>query len=143
MDDPRRAATTPRVALGTIAVALGLMLVGYGGQARGAAWTGWCLALGTALAFGGFLRLGVARRAPSPAERVAAWGTAAWLAAAFAVGLAGGDRPAVARLVLGLPVPTALVFLGIALVPAVALPLLFALSGERAAPAADPQHPEA
>lgn len=143
MVDPQRAAATPRVALRTIAAATGLVLAGYVGQAFGATWAGWGLALGTAVAFGGFLRLGMSPHRPGTAERVAAWGTAAWLAAAFAVGLTGGDRPTVARLVLGLPVPTALVFLGIALVPAVALPLLFALSGERAAPGADPPRPEA
>lgn len=110
--------------------AIGTVLVGvaYLGawRAGGApSWCAWTMIVGVALLLSGSLALGATRRGRlSVAARVAALFLFLWLVGCFGAALALPDDRA--TLWLGLPVRTAIVLVGVGLVPLAVLPILFA-----------------
>lgn len=119
------------IVTGTVAVAVGYASAFLRGGPP--PWAPWAMTIGIALLCVGFMALGAAR--PGRALGIL------WLPLAFtfvvllggfglALLLPGSEGPA-ARLVGGLPLRAALIIYGVGLLPALALPLAYALTFER------------
>lgn len=101
------------------------------------AWAPWLLALGSAGVLAGAIALGAVRAGRLPrAAAIAAWLTFAVVALSFALALSLPAREgAGAPLWAGLPVRSAIVLVGVGLLPLLFLPLAFALAFDEAPPA--------
>src|SRR2546423_12755807 len=130
---------TKRVALIAIVVGTVAIAAGYAGAflPKGApVWAPWLLALGIPASIGGVILLGAARGAAGVGRL--------WIPIAFVVGtLALGfglalalpaSESAASELWLGLPARAAILIYGIGLMPAIVLPLAYALTFEPQTP---------
>jgi hypothetical protein len=126
---------TKRVAL--IAIVAGTLAIaaGYAGAFLPGApptWTAWLLALGIPASIGGVILLGAARGAAGVGRL---WIPIAFVVATLALGFGlalalPANESAGSELWLGLPARAAIVIYGIGLMPAIVLPIAYALTFE-------------
>jgi hypothetical protein len=132
---PTKKKITKRVALATTFAGTGAIAVGYASAfvAGGPpGWAAWLLALGIPASIGGVILLGAARGSAGVGRL---WVPIAFVTLTLAIGFClalgiGPTESADSVLWLGLPARAAILIYGIGLMPAIVLPLAYALTFE-------------
>jgi hypothetical protein len=118
------------VVLALVFISLLVVAAGYAGSFFGAAWSPWCLAIGTCGALMSLMALGAVRRGRiAPVLRVVFGVMFVFCAGCFCVALAMPANEGVGgTLLFGFPLRSTIVLLGIAIVPIFVFPLAWALT---------------
>ena len=116
--------------LALVFLSLLVVAAGYAGSFAGAAWSPWCLAIGTCGALMSLMALGAVRRGRiAPVLRVVFVVMFLFCAGCFCVALAmPANEGAGGPLLFGFPLRSTIVLLGIAIVPLLVFPLAWALT---------------
>jgi hypothetical protein len=116
--------------LALVFVSLLVIGAGYLGTFFGAAWSPWCLAIGTCAALMSLMALGAVRRGRiAPVLRWIFAGMFVWCAGCFCVALAlPANEGAGGTLLFNFPLRSTIVLLGVAVVPIIVLPFAWALT---------------
>jgi hypothetical protein len=111
-----------------------VVAAGYAGSFAGAAWSPWCLAIGTCGALMSLMALGAVRRGRiTPVLRWVFAGMFLFCAGCFCVALAMPANEGVGGpLLFGFPLRSTIVLLGVAIVPLLVLPFAWAFTFDTA-----------